>query len=62
MLEQREVAYLVFDARGLLVPLVERLHVDGADLCMATLLQGADQMAADEAARAGNDHEIILGH
>jgi hypothetical protein len=61
-LEQGEVAHLVLDARGLLVPLVERLDVDGADLGMAALLQDADQMAADEATGAGDDHEIILGH
>ena len=45
----------VLDAVGALVPLVERLDVDGADLGMAALLQGADEMAADEAAAAG-DH------
>ena len=46
----------------LLVPLVERLHVDGADPGVAALLQHADQVAADEATGAGDDHEIILGH
>jgi hypothetical protein len=29
---------------------------------MAALLQDADEMAADEATGAGDDHEIILGH
>ena len=61
-LEQGEVAHLVLDARRRLVPLVERLDVDGADLGVAALLQDADQMAADEATGAGDDHEIILGH
>src|SRR4029453_11005545 len=60
--EQGEVAHLVLDAGGLLVPLVERLDVDRADLAMAALLQDADQMAADEATGTGDDHEIILGH
>jgi hypothetical protein len=61
-LEQGEVAHLVLDARGLLVPVVERLHVDGADLGMATLPQGTDQMSPDEATGTGDDHEIIFGH
>ena len=61
-LEQGEVGDLVLDAGGLLVPLVERLHVDGADLGVAALLQDADEMAADEAAGASNDYEIIFGH
>ncbi len=61
-LEQGEVADLVLHARRLLVPLGERLHVDGADLGVAALLQDADQMATDEATGAGDDHEIILGH
>ena len=60
--ELGEVAHLVLDARGLLVPLGERLHVDAADLGVAALLQHTDQMAADEATSAGDDHEIILGH
>jgi hypothetical protein len=29
---------------------------------MATLLQDADEMAADEAAGASNNYEIIFGH
>ena len=61
-LEQGEIAHLVLDARMLLVPLGERLDVDGADLLMTALLQDAHQMAADEATGTGYDHEIILGH
>ena len=61
-LEQGEVAHLVLDARRLLVPLAERLHVDAADLGVAALLQDANQVTADEATGAGDDHEIILGH
>ena len=61
-LEEGQVADLVFHTRRLLVPLVERLHVDGADLGMASLLQDTDQMAADETTGTGDDHEIILGH
>ena len=38
------------------------LHVDGADLRVAALLQDVDEMAADEATGAGDDDEIILGH
>ena len=52
----------VLDVVEALVPLVERLDVDRADLGVATLLQNADQMAADEAAGAGDNHKIILGH
>ena len=61
-LEQSKIANLVLDTNGRLVPLVERLHVDGADPGMATLHQDTDQMAADEPTGAGHHHEIILGH
>ncbi len=59
-LEQGEVAHLVLDAGRLLVPLGERLHVDGADPAVAALLQDAHQVTTDEATRASDDHEIIL--
>jgi hypothetical protein len=56
------VADLVLHARDLLVPLAERLDVDGAKPRMAALLQDTNQMAADEATGAGDDHKIILRH
>ena len=61
-LEQGEIAHLILDAGSLLVPLVEGLHVDGADLGVAALLQHAHQVATDEATGASDDDEIILGH
>ena len=61
-IEKGEVSNLVVDARGLLIPLVQRLSVDSADIGVATLLQHANQMAADETTGAGDDHEIIWGH
>ena len=61
-LEQGEVAHLVLDAGGLLIPLGERLHVDGADPGVAALLQDANQVTTDEATGTGDDDEIILGH
>ena len=61
-LEQGQVAHLVLDARRLLVPLLERLHVHGADLAVTALLKHAHQMATDEATGTGDDHEIILRH
>ena len=61
-IEKGEVSNLVLDTRGRLIPLVQRLHVDGADIGVATLLQDTNQMAADEATGAGDDHEIICGH
>ena len=59
-LEQSKIADLVLDTNGRLVPLVERLHIDGADPGLAALHQDTDQMAADEPTGAGHHHEIIL--
>src|SRR3982075_950646 len=61
-LEPGEGADLVLDARRLLVPLGERLHVDGADLGVPALLQYTHQVTADEATGAGDDHEIVSRH
>ena len=45
-----------------LVPLLEGLAVDGADAAVSLPEQVADQVAADEAAGAGNDNELGRSH
>jgi hypothetical protein len=45
-----------------LVPLGQRLHIDGADFGVTLLLQGADEVSTDETTSAGDDHKVILGH
>ena len=53
-----QVEDAVLGLRGDLVPLVERLHVDGTD-AHPLAHQVADQVPADEAAAAGDDHKSV---
>ena len=48
----------VFDVGESLIPLVERLDIDGADVGVALGEEVADEMAADETAGAANDNFI----
>ena len=48
----------VLDLREALVPLVERLDIDGANLPMSLPEQVGNQMAADKSAAAAHDDQI----
>ena len=60
-LERAEVGDAVVDPGKHLVPLVERLDVDGAKVREALLLQVADEPTADESAGAGDEDRIVRG-
>src|SRR5262249_6000947 len=62
VVQPAKIAHLVLHPGDRLVPLLERLHVDGADPAVAALLQGAHQMSADKTSGAGHQHKIVLGH
>ena len=50
----------IFDAGDNLVPLVQGLDVDGADLARAAGNQILDQMTANKASRTANDNFLIF--
>ena len=52
---------MVFDLRKVLIPLAERLDINGADIFVPLAQQVGDKMAADEAAAAAN-HDFIVHH
>ena len=60
VLVQVQIEREILDIGEDLIPLVERLHVHGADFLIALVPEVGHQAAADKSAGAGYDNEFIF--